>query len=116
MPYVMDQGTSCGQNFVNAGSAGMTDGYTMVEGHEYAETITDQNPAGGWTNKTGGSYNGQENADECAWISPGSAGGAGNVAMAIRHVRRAGDLVQRHQPLRPLAPVVGGSTGNTVSP
>jgi hypothetical protein len=81
MPYTMDQGASCGQNFVNAGTAGLTDGYTMVEGHEYSETVTDQNPAGGWTNKTGGTYNGQENADECAWLSPGSAGGAGNVAM-----------------------------------
>jgi serine protease len=52
----------------------------MVEGHEYAETITDQNPAGGWTNTTSRTYSGQENADECAWISPGSAGGAGNVS------------------------------------
>ena len=81
MPYVMDQGTSCGQNFVNSGTAGLTDGYTMVEGHEYSETVTDQNPAGGWTNHvTGSSSQGQENADECAWIAPGSAGGAGNVA------------------------------------
>jgi hypothetical protein len=82
MPYVMDQGSGCGANFVNSGTAGATDGYTMVEGHEYSETITDQNPAGGWTNHVVGStYNGQENADECAWISPASAGGAGNVAM-----------------------------------
>ena len=80
MPYVMDMGTSCGQNFVNAGSTGTDDGYSMVEGHEYAETITDQNPAGGWTNTTSRTYSGQENADECAWISPGSAGGAGNVS------------------------------------
>jgi hypothetical protein len=80
MPYVMDMGTSCGQNFVNAGAAGTDDGYSMVEGHEYAETITDQNPAGGWTNTTSRTYSGQENADECAWISPGSAGGAGNVS------------------------------------
>ncbi|GCE16116.1 hypothetical protein [Tengunoibacter tsumagoiensis] len=75
MPYVMDQGASCGQNFVNSGSAGTLDGYSIVEGHEYAETVTDQNPAGGWTNST----NGQENGDECAWISPGSAGGSNNV-------------------------------------
>jgi serine protease len=80
MPYVMDMGTSCGQNFVNGGSAGTDDGYTIVEGHEYAETITDQNPAGGWTNTTSRTYSGEENADECAWISPGSAGGAGNVS------------------------------------
>ena len=80
MPYVMDMGSSCGQNFVNAN--GVLDGYTMVEGHEYAETITDQNPAGGWTNQTKNrTYRGQENADECAWISPGSSGGAANVTM-----------------------------------
>jgi serine protease len=65
MPYVMDQGTSCGQNFVNAGSAGTDDGYTIVEGHEYAETITDQNPAGGWVDLSG-----EETADKCAWIPP----------------------------------------------
>jgi hypothetical protein len=76
MPYVMDQGSSCGQNFVNSGSAGTLDGYTIVEGHEYAETITDQNPAGGWTNSSSGA----ENGDECAWISPGQAGGSGNVS------------------------------------
>jgi serine protease len=56
MPYVMDMGTSCGQNFVNAGTAGTDDGYSSR------------------------TYSGQENADECAWISPGSAGGAGNVS------------------------------------
>ncbi len=77
MPYVPDAGTSCGQNFVNSGSAGTLDGYTMVEGHEYSETITDQNPAGGWTS----SSSGQENADECAWISPGQQGGSNNVTM-----------------------------------
>ena len=79
MPYVMDQGASCGQNFVN--TSGTLDGYTMVEGHEYAETISDQNPAGGWTNQvSGSSYNGQENADECAWISSGQ-GASANVTM-----------------------------------
>ena len=50
LPYLPDAGTSCGQNFVNSGSAGTLDGVTIVEGHEYAETVTDQNPAGGWTN------------------------------------------------------------------
>ena len=78
MPYVSDAGASCGQNFVNSGSAGTLDGFSIVNGHEYAETITDQDPAGGWTNFRSG----EENADECAWISPGSSGGAGNVAMA----------------------------------
>ena len=80
MPYVTDMGASCGQNFVNSGSAGLLDGFSIVEGHEYAETITDQNPAGGWTNHTHSTYKGQENGDECAWISSGQ-GASANVSM-----------------------------------
>jgi serine protease len=69
MPYVTDVGTSCGQNFINAGSAGTDDGFTIVNGHEYSETVTDQNPAGGYTNTASG----EENADECAWnTGPGA--------------------------------------------
>jgi len=72
MPYVTDAGASCGENFVNAGAAGLDDGFSIVEGHEYAETITDQNPSGGWTNlsRRSGNY-GAEDGDECAWISSG---------------------------------------------
>jgi serine protease len=77
-PYNMDSGAGCGVGFLN--SPGTLDGWTMTIGHEYSETITDQNPAGGWTNNTGSSYNGQENADECAWLK-GVTGGAGNVKM-----------------------------------
>ena len=80
-PYNIDAGSSCGVNFVNAGSAGTLDGFTMTLGHEWHEMMSDQFPAGGWTNHTGGSYNGQENSDECAWIAAGSAGGAANVVM-----------------------------------
>lgn len=77
MPYVMDVGSSCGQGFVN--SPGTLDGYSIVNGHEFAETVTDQNPAGGWTNQqTLSTYSGQENGDECAWISSGQ-GHAANV-------------------------------------
>ncbi len=46
LPYIPDAGASCGQGFVD--SPGTLDGVTIVEGHEYAETITDQFPAGGW--------------------------------------------------------------------
>ena len=76
-PYVTDLGASCGQSYVNAGSAGALDGVTIVMGHEYSETITDQNPAGGWTDRTGA-----ENADKCAWIGVGGTGGAQNVAFS----------------------------------
>jgi serine protease len=75
LPYIPDAGASCGQNFVNSGSAGTLDGVTIVEGHEYAETVTDQFPAGGWTDSTGA-----ENGDKCAWISSGQ-GKSQNVAL-----------------------------------
>ena len=48
-----------------------------MNGHEYAETITDQNPAGGWTDSTG-----EENADKCAWITPGTSGGSFDLTLA----------------------------------
>ena len=80
-PYNIDVGSSCGVNFVNSGSAGTLDGYTMTLGHEWHEMMSDQFPAGGWTNHTGGTYNGQENSDECAWIAAGQPGGAANVVM-----------------------------------
>ena len=69
LPYIPDAGASCGANFVN--SNGPLDGVSIVEGHEYAETSTDQNPPGGWTD-SGGS----ENGDKCAWITPGTSGGS----------------------------------------
>jgi serine protease len=75
LPYITDAGASCGQDFVNGN--GTLDGVSIVEGHEYAETITDQNPAGGWTDSSGA-----ENGDKCAWISPGASGGAGDLALA----------------------------------
>ncbi|HEX6933707.1 MAG TPA: hypothetical protein VF162_16295 [Streptosporangiaceae bacterium] len=71
MPYVTDLGVNCGENFVNSGAQGVTDGFSIVLGHEYAETITDQLPAFGWTNTYSG---GEENADLCAWNPPGPGG------------------------------------------
>jgi serine protease len=70
---------------VNSGSAGALDGYTMTIGHEWHEMMSDQNPAGGWTNHvSGSSYNGQENSDECAWLKPGTAGGAANITFGTQ--------------------------------
>jgi serine protease len=69
LPYITDAGFDCGQGFVNGD--GTLDGVSIVEGHEYAETITDQNPAGGWTDSSG-----EENGDKCAWGTPGTGGGA----------------------------------------
>ncbi len=75
MPYITDAGASCGANFVNSGSAGLTDGITIVGGHEFAETETDIFPSGGWLDG-----NGSENGDKCAWISSGQ-GASANVSM-----------------------------------
>jgi serine protease len=82
MPYVYDAGSSCGASLVNSGSQGNLDGFSIVEGHEYAETITDQNPAGGWTNVQGGTHNGQETGDECAWITTGAQEATQNVLLS----------------------------------
>jgi Putative Ig domain len=76
LPYIPDAGASCGQSFVNPGSAGALDGVTIVDGHEYAETITDTYPAGGWTDSSGA-----ENADKCAWISSGQ-GAAQDISLS----------------------------------
>ena len=61
LPYITDAGTSCGANFNNLGANA---GITIVEGHEMAETITDQFPNGGWLDGSG-----EENGDKCAWSS-----------------------------------------------
>lgn len=71
MPYVTDVGATCGAHFVRSGGGGKLDGVSIVAGHEYAETLTDQNPPGGWIDSSG-----EENADKCAWRAPGSTGGA----------------------------------------
>jgi serine protease len=67
MPYVTDAGVNCGANFINSGSNRNLQGVSIVAGHEYAETITDQNPAGGWVD-----LGGEETADKCAWLQTGS--------------------------------------------
>ncbi len=77
LPYLSDVGASCGAGFVNAGNN--LDGYTIVEGHEYAEVLTDPEPTSGWASANFATGQ-QENADECAWISSGQ-GKAANVTM-----------------------------------
>jgi serine protease len=68
LPYITDAGASCGANFNGLGANA---GITIVEGHELAETISDQFPSTGWLD-SGGS----ENGDKCAWISSGQGASA----------------------------------------
>ena len=63
LPYMPDA-NDCGTNVIAPPSdeSGTDEGVTIVEGHEYAESVTDPNPPTGW-------YNGQygEIGDICAW-------------------------------------------------
>jgi serine protease len=73
LPYITDAGASCGANFNGLGAKA---GITIVEGHELAETVTDQFPNGGWLDGSGA-----ENGDKCAWISSGQ-GASANVTLS----------------------------------
>lgn len=73
MPYMTDAGASCGANFNGLGAKA---GITIVEGHEFAETITDQFPSSGWLDSSG-----SEIGDKCAWISSGQ-GASADVTLA----------------------------------
>ncbi|NUR30825.1 MAG: hypothetical protein HOV83_34085 [Catenulispora sp.] len=61
-PYMPDG--NCGTNWVN----GYLDGFSIVGGHEYSETVTDPFPNSGWIDSGG-----EENADKCIWIRSGPA-------------------------------------------
>ncbi len=74
LPYLTDVGSSCGAGFVNPGN--VLDGVTIVEGHEYAETVTDMAPVYGWISRSG-----EEVGDLCAWITTGS-GKAQNITLS----------------------------------
>ena len=72
-PYQTDAGASCGANFNGLGAKA---GITIVGGHEFGETETDQFPSGGWLDS-----NGKENGDKCAWISSGQ-GASANITLS----------------------------------
>ncbi|GAB2701026.1 putative Ig domain-containing protein [Kitasatospora kifunensis] len=114
-PYNMDSGSGCGVGFVN--SPGTLDGWTMTLGHEWHEMMSDQFPAGGWTNQqSGSSFNGQENSDECAWLAPGTAGGAAMVSMGTGTFAEQASWSNDTNACAISHPIVGGgSTGNTVT-
>ena len=117
LPYLPDAGASCGQNFVNSGTAGTLDGVSIVEGHEYAETLSDMNvnpSISGWYNNSVG-----ENGDICAWVPKANLGGAANMTtttgtFAIQgtwsNVQNACSTGQSGQPIS--SPVFGSSSAS----
>jgi len=66
LPYLPDVGVACGARFINPGPSLKLQGVSIVAGHEFAETVTDQEPPGGWLDR-----NGNEVADKCAWKKTG---------------------------------------------
>ncbi|MDX6265479.1 MAG: hypothetical protein QOD70_219 [Frankiales bacterium] len=86
MPYVLNQGSGCGENLVNAGAAGRLDGFTIALGHEIEEAVTDPGAEdrvngtaiGGWYDP----FDGNENGDKCAYVGlldPTQPGAAANI-------------------------------------
>ena len=57
LPYMPDAGGSCGANLVQNGN----DGWSIVEGHEYMESVTDPFTTAWWDAA------GYEIGDKCAW-------------------------------------------------
>lgn len=66
LPYMPDAGGSCGANIIGApkDESSTDEGVTIVEGHEYGESVTDPNPGEGWYNFSYG-----EIGDACAWTN-----------------------------------------------
>jgi serine protease len=92
MPYVLNAGSSCGQNSVNSSYfTGRLDGFTIVMGHEIEETVTDPgaeeadaagNALGAWYD-----LNGWENADKCAWTGVTGATPANTVPGGVNNIK-----------------------------
>ena len=83
MPYSLDAGGSCGENFINSGSAGTLDGFSIVGGHEWAESVTDPVPNSGYVDLAD-NISGGEIGDKCAWAGQlwGSNDPAGDVTLS----------------------------------
>ena len=110
LPYIPDMGLSCGANYVNL-LGGSLDGVSIVEGHEYAETITDQFPGGGWLDATG-----YENADKCSWVGTDGTGGAQNVSFGTgRTFPMQGTWSNDSASCRIAHPIVTAGSSNVVT-
>ena len=72
LPYILDAGGGCGEDILQS----QYDGFSIVGGHEYAETITDPFPVSGWWDPS--DPFGGEIGDKCAWRDPVS----GNIDIA----------------------------------
>jgi serine protease len=87
LPYLPDAGAACGADLVNP--TGTDDGFSLVGGAEFADTVTDPNPPGtfqgpspspGWID-TGDTVSGGEVASKCQW-GTSYAGPTGDVTLS----------------------------------
>jgi Ricin-type beta-trefoil lectin domain/Putative Ig domain len=83
LPYLLDAGSTCGQDFVNPSPGGDNDGWSIVGGDEYAAVATDPVPGTGWAD-TADSVSGGEIGDKCAWGGKawGGSDPIGNVTLS----------------------------------
>jgi hypothetical protein len=81
-----------GAGGANFNKLGADAGIAIDEGHELAQTITDQFPNGGWLDGSGA-----ENGDKCAWISSGQVASA-DITLSTGTFPSAITLEQRLQP------------------
>ena len=69
LPYLPDAnktGATCGAGF-RTSSTPANEGFSIVEGHEYAETVTDPQVGTGWLDRTQLFHNPYEIGDKCVW-------------------------------------------------
>ena len=65
LPFVLDAGTGCGEDFVNP-TTGTYDGFSMTGGHEYAEAVTDP-LLNAWNDAADNLDGGGEIGDKCIY-------------------------------------------------
>jgi Ricin-type beta-trefoil lectin domain/Putative Ig domain len=83
LPYELDAGKACGENWINSGTTGEYDGFTTVAGAEFADTVTD--PFGtGWYDPSD-TVTAGETGDKCAWAGKGLGYSApkGNISLPV---------------------------------
>ena len=108
LPYLLDASTNttastCGYDAVNPAPGGNNDGWSIVGGAEYADTITD--PFGtGWIDGSD-SVSGGEIGDKCAGIALGSPGGPFNLTLSTSTTSFAVESLWSN------ASLSGGATG-----
>jgi serine protease len=129
LPFQLDAGSYCGENLINSSAVGRYDGFSLVGGHEYAESVTDPVGDTGWIDLAD-NLSGGEVADKCAWggVPFGLTDPQGNITLstgkfamqslwnnATRSCRMSGKLALRVTSLGNQAATIGKAVSLRVS-